>query len=451
MEIKYDLKEDKVDRLLLKYSIPAIMAMMVTSLYNIVDRIFIGSIEGGGGLAISGLGVTMPLFTILGAFCVGIAIGGSTNISIKLGEGKREEAEKILGTTVALEIAVGIAIMIVGLIFLDDILYMFGASSETIKYARDYMGVILSGCWFNLPGFAMNSAIRADGNPNLAAKMMIISCILNLILDPIFIFIFNMGIKGAALGTIMCQLLICIWSTYYFTLGKSNLKLKVKNIKLKKKFLKAIVLISLTPFFMELAAGSIHLVTNRVLKIYGGDLAIGAMTTITSIYLIFLMPVFGISQGMQTIIAYNYGAKEYGRTKKALIISLISGTTILLFGFIIIRLFPQELIGIFTNNSELLEIAIDGIKIYTFALPAIGISILGSMYFQSIGSAKISMVLSLLRQVIILIPVISIVPQLYGLNGVWAAQPIADLGAMTIVCIFLINEFKKYKYKKVIS
>lgn len=451
MEIKYDLKEDKVDRLLLKYSIPAIMAMMVTSLYNIVDRIFIGSIEGGGGLAISGLGVTMPLFTILGAFCVGIAIGGSTNISIKLGEGKREEAEKILGTTVALEIAVGIAIMIVGLIFLDDILYMFGASSETIKYARDYMGVILSGCWFNLPGFAMNSAIRADGNPNLAAKMMIISCILNLILDPIFIFIFNMGIKGAALGTIMCQLLICIWSTYYFTLGKSNLKLKVKNIKLKKKFLKAIVLISLTPFFMELAAGSIHLVTNRVLKIYGGDLAIGAMTTITSIYLIFLMPVFGISQGMQTIIAYNYGAKEYGRTKKALIISLISGTTILLFGFIIIRLFPQELIGIFTNNSELLEIAIDGIKIYTFALPAIGISILGSMYFQSIGSAKISMVLSLLRQVIILIPVISIVPKLYGLNGVWAAQPIADLGAMTIVCIFLINEFKKYKYKKVIS
>lgn len=451
MEIKYDLKEDKVDRLLLKYSIPAIMAMMVTSLYNIVDRIFIGSIEGGGGLAISGLGVTMPLFTILGAFCVGIAIGGSTNISIKLGEGKREEAEKILGTTVALEIAVGIAIMIVGLIFLDDILYMFGASSETIKYARDYMGVILSGCWFNLPGFAMNSAIRADGNPNLAAKMMIISCILNLILDPIFIFIFNMGIKGAALGTIMCQLLICIWSTYYFTLGKSNLKLKVKNIKLKKKFLKAIVLISLTPFFMELAAGSIHLVTNRVLKIYGGDLAIGAMTTITSIYLIFLMPVFGISQGMQTIIAYNYGAKEYGRTKKALIISLVSGTTILLFGFIIIRLFPQELIGIFTNNSELLEIAIDGIKIYTFALPAIGISILGSMYFQSIGSAKISMVLSLLRQVIILIPVISIVPQLYGLNGVWAAQPIADLGAMTIVCIFLINEFKKYKYKKVIS
>ncbi|WP_330666420.1 MATE family efflux transporter [Romboutsia lituseburensis] len=202
---------------------------------------------------------------------------------------------------------------------------------------------------------------------------------------------------------------------------------------------------SLTPFFMELAAGSIHLVTNRVLKIYGGDLAIGAMTTITSIYLIFLMPVFGMSQGMQTIIAYNYGAKEYEHIKKALIIFLISGTTILIFGFIIIRLFPQELIGIFTNNSELLELAIDGIKIYTFALPAIGISILGSMYFQSIGSAKISMLLSLLRQVIILIPVISIVPKLYGLNGVWAAQPIADLGAMTIVCIFLINEFKKDK------
>lgn len=448
MKSKGDLKEEKISILLLKYSIPAILAMMVTSMYNTVDRAFIGSIKDVGALAISGLGVTMPLFTILGAFCVGIAIGGSTNISIKLGEGNKEDAEKILGSTVALEVSIAIVIMLVGMFFLEDILYVFGASSETINYAKDYMSVIFFGSWFNLPGFALNSAIRAEGNPKLAANMMIISCVLNLVLDPIFIFVFDMGIKGAAIGTIMCQLLVCIWSVYYFTLGKSNLKLKAKNVKIKKKFFKAIILIALTPFFMELASGFIHLVTNRVLKTYGGDLAIGAMTTITSIYLIFLMPVFGISQGMQTIIAYNYGAQEHNRAKSALLMSMIAGSIILGIGFILIQTIPHNLVAIFTNNSELSNIAINGIKIYTVMLPSIGVSILGAVYFQSIGSAKVSVVLSLLRQVIILIPVITILPRLYGLNGVWASQPISDLLAMAIVCIFLINEFKKEKYKK---
>ena len=183
------------------------------SLYNTVDRAFIGSIKDVGALAISGLGVTMPLFTILGAFCVAIAIGGSTNISIKLGEGNKEEAEEILGSTVALELAVSIAILLVGIFFLDDILYIFGASNHTIKYAREYMSVIFAGAWFNLPGFALNSAIRAEGNPKLAAKMMIISCILNLILDPIFIFGFGMGIRGAAVGTVICQLVCLLYTS----------------------------------------------------------------------------------------------------------------------------------------------------------------------------------------------------------------------------------------------
>ena len=238
MENQQTLKEEKISKLLLKYSVPAILAMMVASLYNTVDRAFIGSIKDVGALAISGLGVTMPLFTILGAFCVAIAVGGSTNISIKLGEGNKEEAEKILGNTFLLELIVGISIMVIGTIFLEDILYIFGASNDTLKYAKEYMSVILFGAWFNLPGFALNSAIRADGRPKLAANMMIVSCILNLILDPIFIFCFDMGIQGAAIGTIICQLVICIWSMHYFTRGKSNLKLKVKNIKIKFNILK---------------------------------------------------------------------------------------------------------------------------------------------------------------------------------------------------------------------
>lgn len=444
MDNQQELRDEKIGILLLKYSVPAILAMMVASVYNTVDRAFIGSIKDIGAIAISGLGVTMPLFTILGAFCVAIAIGGSTNISIKLGEGNKEEAERILGNTVALELAVAIVIVLVGIFFLDDILYIFGASKYTIKYAREYMSVIFAGAWFNLPGFALNSAIRAEGNPKLGAKMMIISCILNLILDPIFIFIFGMGIRGAALGTVICQLVICIWSTHYFTIGKSNLKLKIKNIKLEKKFLKLIIVIALTPFFMELAAGSIHLITNRVLKLYGGDLAIGAMTAVASISLMFLMPVFGLSQGMQTIIAYNYGAKQPERTKKVLLLAILVATIILTIGCILIKLFPELFVGIFTNDTELMKLAVNGININLITLPTIGISILGAVYFQSIGSAKISMFLSLLRQVIILIPVILLVPKIYGINGVWISQPIADIGTMVIVGLFLLKEFKKH-------
>ncbi|RGX02585.1 MATE family efflux transporter [Paraclostridium sordellii] len=442
MENQQTLKEEKISKLLLKYSVPAILAMMVASLYNTVDRAFIGSIKDVGALAISGLGVTMPLFTILGAFCVAIAVGGSTNISIKLGEGNKEEAEKILGNTFLLELIVGISIMVIGTIFLEDILYIFGASNDTLKYAKEYMSVILFGAWFNLPGFALNSAIRADGRPKLAANMMIVSCILNLILDPIFIFCFDMGIQGAAIGTIICQLVICIWSMHYFTRGKSNLKLKVKNIKIKFNILKPIIVIALTPFFMELASGSIHLVTNRVLKIYGGDLSIGAMAAITSICLMFLMPVFGLSQGMQTIIAYNYGAKEYDRARKALFSAIIAGTIILTLGFVLIKIYPEKFIGIFTNDDKLISLALNGIKIYSITLPIIGISILGTVYFQSIGSAKVSMVLGLLRQVIILIPVILVVPKIYSLDGVWMSQPIADLGAMIVVGLFLIRDIK---------
>lgn len=446
MENQQSLKEERIGKLLLKYSMPAILAMMVTSLYNTVDRAFIGSIKVVGALAISGLGVTMPLLTILGAFCVAIAVGGSTNISIKLGEGNKEEAEKILGNTFALEFVVGILVTLIGIFFLDDILYLFGASSDTIVYSRSYMSVMIIGSWFNLPGFGLNSAIRAEGNPKLASKMMILTCILNLILDPLFIFVFNMGIKGAAIGTVICQLTICLWSIHYFTVGKSSLKLKKKNIKLEKKLIKIIVIVALTPFFMELAAGFIHLVTNKVLQIYGGDLAIGAMTAVTSISLMFLMPVFGLSQGMQTIIAYNYGANQIERAKKTLLIGIASATVLLIIGCILIKIFPKFFVGIFTKDKELMELAVNGININLVTLPTIAISILGSVYFQCIGKAKLSMVLSILRQVIILIPVILIVPRLFGLNGVWASQPISDLGAMIIVGFFLIKEFKN-KYK----
>lgn len=437
------LKTEKVGILLLKYSIPSILSMMITSLYNTVDRAFIGSIKDIGALAISGLGVTMPLFTILGAFCVFIAVGGSTNISIKLGEDNKVEAEKILGNMVLLEFVVGILIAFLGNLFLDDILYIFGASNSTIIYARDYMSVIFAGAFFNLPGFALNSAIRGEGNPKLSAKIMISSCILNLILDPIFIFKFNMGIKGAAIATVICQFFVFILSISYFIRGKSNLKLKLENIRIQNRFLKIIVLVGMTQFFMELASGFIHLFTNKILKIYGGDLSIGAMTIITSIVLMFLMPIYGISQGMQTIIAYNYGAGERNRVKKTLLLAILSSIIILTLGLILIQFFPESFIKIFTDDKNLTNLANQGLKINSITLPTIGVSILGAVYFQIIGESKISIFLSLLRQVILLIPILTLLPKIYGLNGVWISQPVADIISMIIVILFLFNKLKK--------
>lgn len=437
------LKTEKVGILLLKYSIPSILSMMITSLYNTVDRAFIGSIKDIGALAISGLGVTMPLFTILGAFCVSIAVGGSTNISIKLGEDNKVEAEKILGNMVLLEFVVGILIAFLGNLFLDDILYIFGASNSTIIYARDYMSVIFAGAFFNLPGFALNSAIRGEGNPKLSAKIMISSCILNLILDPIFIFKFNMGIKGAAIATVICQFFVFILSISYFIRGKSNLKLKLENIRIQNRFLKIIVLVGMTQFFMELVSGFIHLFTNKILKIYGGDLSIGAMTIITSIVLIFLMPIYGISQGMQTIIAYNYGAGERNRVKKTLLLAILSSIIILTLGLILIQFFPESFIKIFTDDKNLTNLANQGLKINSITLPTIGVSILGAVYFQIIGESKISIFLSLLRQVILLIPILTLLPKIYGLNGVWISQPVADIISMIIVILFLFNKLKK--------
>ena len=439
-----NLAKDKTSKLLVKYSIPAIIAMLVTCLYNTADRAFIGSMEGVGAYAISGLGVTMPLFTLIGAFGVAVSVGGSTNISIKLGAKEKEEAERLLGNTFALELLGGFVIMVLGLVFIDQILYAFGASAKTLPYAKDYMSVLL-GAVVNLSGFSLNGAIRADGRPKLAAMIMIVCSLLNLVFDPLFIFYFGFGIKGAAIGTVLCQLINFIWTTYYFTKGNSNLKLRLKNIRLKKEAVIAILTISITPFCMEVVTGSIHLVTNKFLQGYGGDLAIGAMTTITSINLMFLMPIYGLSQGMQTLIAYNFGAKEYERTKKILLQGMFAAFVFLFIGFLLTRFFPDIFVNIFTKDAVLEKICLEGMRIYLMTLPLLGVCVLGPIYFQSIGKIKQSMFLTLLRQVILFIPIISVISKFMGMKGVWMSQPIADILAAIIITVFLVREIKHNK------
>lgn len=439
------LGNDSIGKLLIKYSIPAIIGMMVNGLYNVVDRIFIGNIPDIGPLAITGLGVTMPIMTIILAFGMLIGIGTTTNISIKLGEGKKEEAQKLIGNAMTLSILIGIILTIVGILFADKILTLFGASESTLIYAKDYINVILIGTVVNLLSFSLNHSIRADGSPKVAAGIMIIGCLTNIILDALFIFKFNMGIKGAAVATITSQALTAMMTVLYYTTGKSNLKFSKENLILDKKLVVGVFAIGLSPFAMQLAASMVQIISNNSLRIYGGDLAIGAMTTISSISMIFLMPIFGINQGSQPIIGFNYGAKKYDRSKKAYLASLSAATIILCIGTLIVQLFPETIIGLFNKDEELMNISVKGIRIYLLMLPIIGVSVTGTNYIQSIGKAKIAMLLSLLRQVILLIPAIMLLPKLFELQGVWMAQPFADFISTLITAAILIKELKSYK------
>ncbi|WP_195945578.1 MATE family efflux transporter [Paraclostridium bifermentans] len=438
------LGTESIGRLLLKYSVPAIIGMMINALYNVVDRVFIGNIPGVGPLAITGLGVTMPIMSIIIAFGTLIGVGATTNVSLKLGQGDRNKAEQIVGNAVSLSVLIGILIAIFGTIFSNKMLMVFGASQSTIGYAKDYMGIILIGAIFNIMSMMFSNLIRGDGNPKLSAAIMAAGCFMNIVLDAIFIFGFNMGIQGAALATIISQAVSTIWGLTYYLRGKSNVEFKKINLKLDKTIIKTIFAIGMSPFAMQLANSMVQLMFNTSLKVYGGDLAIGAMATISSINMLFVMPAFGFVQGMQPIVGFNYGAKKYDRAKKTLKISLMLATVVFVVGALVIQIAPQLLVGAFNKDQELMNITVNGLRKYAFAMPIVGISIVGSNFIQSIGKAKMSMLLGLLRQVIVLIPMIMILPNFIGLNGIWLAQPTADIVSAIITGIVLVKEIKKY-------
>lgn len=439
------LGTEPIGKLLIKYSVPAIIGMMVNALYNVVDRMFIGNIPGVGPMAITGLGVTMPIMTIILAFGMLVGIGATTNISIKLGQGKREEAEHIVGNSITLALIIGIILTVVVTVFSDSILKVFGASESTLIYAKSYMSIILLGTIFSISAMVFNNIIRGDGNPKLSAIIMAAGCATNIVLDAVLIFGFNMGIQGAALATIASQGLTAIWGFSYYLKGKSNLKFTKTSLKLDMNIVKIIFAIGSAPFAMQLATSLVQVISNNALRTYGSDLAIGAMATISSIVMIFLMPSFGLVQGMQPIVGFNYGAKNYDRAIKTFKLSLLSSSVFFIVGALLIQFVPQVLVGMFNRDPQLMDITVNGLRKYSFALPIIGISIVGTNYIQSSGKAKVAMVLSLLRQVIILIPMILILPKFLGLNGVWFAQPTADIIASAITAIVLIKEIRSYK------
>lgn len=442
------LGEEKISKLLMEFSIPAIIGMVVNTLYNIVDRMYIGNIKDIGGLALTGVGITMPIMTIIMAFGMLIGIGASARISLKLGEHKREEAEKHLGNAFTLIIIASVLITIIGLAFMHKILGLFGASADTEVYAREYMQIIFFGTIFNMLSFGLNHSIRSDGSPKVAMLSMLIGAGTNIILDPIFIFGFGMGVRGAAIATVISQIVSTIWILYYFTKGKSNLIIKREYLSLDKAIVLSIFSIGVSPFSMQIAQSIVQVLANNALKTYGGDLAIGAMTIINSVAMIFMMPIFGLNQGSQPIIGYNYGAEKYKRVKQAVKSATIVATIIVSIGWIITQAAPHLLISIFNRDEQLVGIASTGMRIFLFMLPVVGAQVISSNYFQSIGKAKISMFLSLLRQVILLIPCLIILPKIFGLTGVWLAGAVADGLSSLITLIIFFMSVRKLKDKE---
>lgn len=436
------MSEEKILKLFLRFSLPAILGMVVQSLYNIVDRIYIGNIPGYGGLAISGIGVVLPINFIIMGFAMLFGIGAGANISIKLGQGKKDDAEKLFGTGYYMLVVSGILISVVGLIFLKDIVNLYGADDQTRIYAEQYLRIILFGNVFNVVSFGLNNIIRAEGNPKVAMYSMLIGAIVNTILDPILIFGFNMGVEGAAIATIFAQFLSFAWTMWYFLSKKSMLRLSKENIRFDKKLVFQIMSIGASPFAMQVAGSIIGIIMNQSLLRYGSSMAIGAYAAINSVITLFFMPIFGMNQGLQPIIGFNYGAKNYNRVREALKVGIISATIVCTFGAILIQTIPDVFINFITKDEAIREIGIAGIRRVMFFMPVIGFQIISSNFFQAIGKAKKSFLLSMLRQVIILIPFLLILPPIMGLIGVWTAGPVADFVATIMTGLVLYFQLK---------
>lgn len=434
-----------VGKLLLEFSVPAIIAMIANALYNVVDSIFVG--RGVGAEALTAVTIAFPIMIVLMAFAMLIGIGSTALISLKLGQQKLQEAEEIFGTAFATSIVMGVVVSAVFLIFLDPILIFLKATPDVFDYAKQFSTVILIGATFQFISFGLNNIIRAEGNPVISMATMLFSAGVNTILNPLFIFVMHWGVIGSALATVCTQVMVSAYIIYHFTIGHSNLKLHKKYFKVRIDLIGKIATIGLSPFLLQLAASIIMFIFNGSLLVYGGGRAVAAMGAINRCTMMLLMPIFGINQGAQPIIGYNYGAKKYDRVKKTLTMAALAATAICVFGFAMSEIFSPHIIGLFNKDQKLVEIGTRGIRIFLLMLPVVGIQVVITNYFQSVGKASRAILLSLTRQVLFLIPLVLILPSFFGLDGIWMAGPISDFSSALLAIIFLIREFRYLQRK----
>ena len=438
---------EPIGKLLLQYSIPAIIGMTIVSLYNIIDSIFIG--HGVGSMAIAGLAITFPMMNLTAAFGNLVSAGGATVSSIRLGQKDTEGVNKVLGNTLMLCIVNSVVFGGLSLIFLDDILRFFGASNETLPYARDFMQVILAGTPFAYVMIGMNYVMRATGHPKKAMLTSMASVLCNVILAPLFIFQFGWGIRGAALATIISQFIGMLWVLNHFLNKHNDIRLQRRFLHLERRIVGDIFSIGMSPFLMNVTACVIVIIINNALRNHGGDMAIGSYGIINRLLMLYLMIVMGLTMGMQPIIGYNFGARKPERVKQTLRLAITWGVCITTSGFLICELFPHAVSAVFTSDDVLIDMAAHGLRICVVMFPVIGAQIVIGNFFQNIGLAKMSLFLSLTRQLIFLLPCLLFFPGIWGLDGVWVSLPVSDLLAFLTAVAALLWYMRRQKRKEV--
>ena len=436
-----ELGTEKIHRLLKQYAVPSIIAMSCSSLYNLVDSIFIG--QFAGGYALAGLALTFPLMNLGTAFSSLIAVGASANIGIFLGQKNYPMAQKVLGNVVTLNFMIGLLYMAGVLAFLDPILYFFGASSETISHAREYMQVILAGNIVSHTYFALNAVLRATGLPRKAMNASILTVLVNAAIDPLFIWMW--GIRGAAIATIIAQGISLAWVIKVLCNRDHVVHFQKGGYRLSKLIVKRILSVGMSPFFMNATACLIVIVFNQGLKQYGGDMAIAAYGIVNKLTFLFIMMVMGLNQGMQPIASYNFGAKLYRRLQEVVKLTAICAIAVTTTGFLVAELFPATLVKMFTSDQSLIDEAVHGLRISFMFYPIVGFQMVTSNFFRSIGYAGTAIFLSLSRQLIFLLPMLYILPEYFGLGGIWASMPLADLIACAVSASMMIYHLRKFR------
>jgi putative MATE family efflux protein len=443
------LGKENIRKLLFKLSTPAIIGMVVEALYNIVDTFFVGRAYGAESVqAIGGLSIAFPIQMIIMAFGIVLGTGGSSIISRALGERDPERAERTLGNVFSLNLVLSVLIAIPCLLFLESILKSFGATPGILPYARDYLEIIVAGGIVFVFGISVQSLVRAEGNARLAMNAMLLGAGLNILLDPVFIFGFGMGVQGAAIATVLSQAVGSAWLLQYYLKGKGAVHFKSETLRLSPGVLKEIGAIGAGSFVME-ASGSVMMIfVYNALSSYGGDVAIAVFGIAIKINSFIFLPLLGMAFGLQPIVGFNYGAKQFGRIVEAVKLSLVVTTTFGLFGLIVVSLFPEQLLGLFSADPEYLAVGKSALVIMVLGLPLIGFNVVATIVFQALGQAKPSFLLSLSRQLLFLIPLVIILPRLYGLDGIWATFPLSDFLAFMLSGFLLFRVYRTFKERK---
>ena len=445
-QVALELGTKPVGQLLWQYALPAIVAMSASSLYNIIDRALIGQIVGPE--AIAGLGITFPLMNLSAAFGAAVGVGSSASISVKLGQRDYQTAQNLLGNTMTLNLIIGFSFMVISLLFLDPILYFFGASEVTLPYAREFMTIILLGNVMTHMYFGMNAVLRAAGKPKHAMYSVLFTVAMNIVLVVMFVWWFRWGIRGAALATVTSQTLAMCWQLWLFSDKREILHLKRGIYKLKQRLVTSIIAIGISPFLMNVTSCVIVIIMNNQFVRYGGDMAVGAYSIANSVVMMFFMFVMGVCQGMQPIVGYNYGAEKYDRMLRCLFLAIGYATLILLIGWALSMLFPREIARIFTTDPTLMDMSARGIKLDMLVFFVVGSQATITHFFQSIGKVKVSIFLSLSRQLFLLLPMAYVFPMFWGLDGVWYSMPASDFGSFAMTIPMLMWYMKKFRSEK---